>query len=186
MYNLYRLLDLHIFFILVFFPFTEHRTVSRHFFHLLIISIYFIIHTNIIGRYSNSGLRPSFLKPVMLCALILYMSSGTYSLKSTPNDRFLKSFIMAGLFTLRVFARYLQRGSRRRNIFTFPIWWLTWSLNSGLTSNTLSKMVRWLNFLWCLLLMLCYVESDDREGIEVFSLYENINIFSPPPRFNFT
>ena len=28
----------------------------------------------------------------MLCVLILYMSGGTYSLKSTPNDRFLRNF----------------------------------------------------------------------------------------------
>ena len=31
------------------------------------------------------------LAPVMLCALILYMSGGTYSLKSTPNNRFVRS-----------------------------------------------------------------------------------------------
>ena len=31
----------------------------------------------------------------------LYVSSGTYSLTSTPNDRFLRNFFMAGLFTLR-------------------------------------------------------------------------------------
>ena len=53
----------------------------------------------------------------MLCALILYVRGGTYSLTSTPNDRFLRNFFMAGLFTLRVFARNLLRGSRRRNIF---------------------------------------------------------------------
>ena len=41
----------------------------------------------------------------MLCALILYMSGETYSLKSTPNDRFLSNFFMAILFTLRVLAR---------------------------------------------------------------------------------
>ena len=39
-----------------------------------------------------------------------------YSLKSTPNDRFEKLF-MAILFTLRVFARNLLRGNRRRNSF---------------------------------------------------------------------
>ena len=30
--------------------------------------------------------------PFMLCALILYMSGGTYSLKSTSNDRFSRNF----------------------------------------------------------------------------------------------
>ena len=47
------------------------------------------------------------------------MSGGTYSLTSTPNDRFLRNFFMAGLFTLRVIARNLLGGSRRRNIFFF-------------------------------------------------------------------
>ena len=41
----------------------------------------------------------------------------TYSLTSSPNDRFLRNFFMTGLFTLRVFARNLLRGSRRRNTF---------------------------------------------------------------------
>ena len=40
-----------------------------------------------------------------------------YSLMSTPNYRFLRNFFVTGLFTLRVFARNLLRGNRRRNIF---------------------------------------------------------------------
>ena len=37
----------------------------------------------------------------MLCALILYMSARTYSLKPTPNDRFfLRKFSCQSLFTL--------------------------------------------------------------------------------------
>ena len=35
------------------------------------------------------------------------------------NGRFLRNFFMAGLFTLRAFARNLLRGSPRRNIFFF-------------------------------------------------------------------
>ena len=54
----------------------------------------------------------------MLCALILYVSGGIYSLTSTPNAIFLRNFFIAGiLFTLRVFARNLLRDNRRRNIF---------------------------------------------------------------------
>ena len=52
----------------------------------------------------------------MLYTLILYISNGTYSLKSTPNDRFSEKLFIAILFTLRVFARNLLRGNRRRNI----------------------------------------------------------------------
>ena len=33
-----------------------------------------------------------FLTPLMLCVLILYISGGKYSLKSTPNDKFLGNF----------------------------------------------------------------------------------------------
>ena len=38
------------------------------------------------------------------------------SLTLAPNDRFLRNFFMTGLFTLRVFARNLLSGNRRRNI----------------------------------------------------------------------
>ena len=42
----------------------------------------------------------------------------TYSLKSTPNDRFYEKLFMEILFTLRVFARNLLRGTHQRNIFS--------------------------------------------------------------------
>ena len=62
----------------------------------------------------------------MLCVLILYISGGTYSLKSIPNDRFFEKLFMAILFTLHtVFARNLLRGNRRRKIlfvFRFDVW----------------------------------------------------------------
>ena len=61
---------------------------------------------------------------------------GTYSLKSTPKNRFWEAihgnFI---LITLRVCARNLLQGSRWRNIFRFSFWYLTWGLNSAFTSN---------------------------------------------------
>ena len=75
------------------------------------------LHTYIIGHYNPSvRITAQLLTLLMLCALILYVSGGTYSLTSTPNDRFLRNLFMARLFTLRVFARNLLRGSRRRNI----------------------------------------------------------------------
>ena len=75
-------------------------------------------HTHIIGNY-NPSVRITAQLPIslMLCALILYVGGGTYSLTLTPNDRFLRNFCMAGLFALRVFGRNLLGGSRRRNIF---------------------------------------------------------------------
>ena len=73
----------------------------------------------------------------MLCVLILYiLSGGTYSLKSTPNDRFfLEKLFMAILFTLRVFARNLLRGNRRRNTFRILFWCLAWDSNPGFLSS---------------------------------------------------
>ena len=58
------------------------------------------------------------------------MSGGTYSLISTPNVRFLSSFFMSILFTLRVFARNLLRGSGPWNIFSyfrFDVWPVIWT-----------------------------------------------------------
>ena len=55
--------------------------------------------------------------PSVRCVLILYISGGTYCLKSTTNDRFFEKLFMVILFTLRVFARNLLRGNRRRNTF---------------------------------------------------------------------
>ena len=70
----------------------------------------------------------------MLYVLILYISGGTYSLKSTPNDRFEKLF-MAILFTLRVFARNLLRENRQRNTFRILFWCPAWDSNPGFSSN---------------------------------------------------
>ena len=74
----------------------------------------------------------------MFCALILYVSGETYSLTSTPNDRFLRNFVMAGLVTLRVFARNLQREEIAKEIYIFfhiSFWCLTCDTNPGFMSN---------------------------------------------------
>ena len=54
-----------------------------------------------------------------------------YSLTSTPNDRFLRNFFMAILFTHRIFARNLVRGNRQRSTFRILFWSISWgsSLN---------------------------------------------------------
>ena len=74
-------------------------------------------HGNHTGSALQSALLTLFLTPLILCVLILYISGGTYSLKSIPNDRFFKRLFGAILFALRVFARNLLRGNRRRNAF---------------------------------------------------------------------
>ena len=56
--------------------------------------------------------------------------------KSTPRDRFVfEKLVMAILFTLRVFARNVLRGNRRRNTFRILFWCLPWGSNSGFSSN---------------------------------------------------
>ena len=59
------------------------------------------------------------------------MAGPTYSLKSTPNDRFFEKLFMGILFILRVFARNLLKGNRRRNNFRISFWCLTWDSNPG-------------------------------------------------------
>ena len=82
--------------------------------------------------------------PFMLCVLILYISGGSYNLKSTPNDRFHGNFLL----TLRVFARNLMRANRQRNIFHISFWCLTWHLNLFLMSNKLTHyLLDYVNFL---------------------------------------
>ena len=50
------------------------------------------IHTKLAITSLHLGLLTQFFIPLMLCVLILYISGGTYGLKSTTNDRFLKNF----------------------------------------------------------------------------------------------
>ena len=45
----------------------------------------------------------------VVCVNILYISGGTYSLKSTWNERFFEKLFVAILFTIRTFARNLER-----------------------------------------------------------------------------
>ena len=80
---------------------------------------YFYPHAYIIGHYNPSvRITAKLLTPFILCVLILSKSKASYSLTSTPNDRFLRgTFSWQDLFTLRVLARNLLRGNRRRNIF---------------------------------------------------------------------
>ena len=63
------------------------------------------IHTYIIGHY-NPSVRIIDLvshNTYVVCVLILYISSGTYSLKSTPNDRFFEKLFVAIFYLLSEF-----------------------------------------------------------------------------------
>ena len=76
------------------------------------------VYTYIIVHYSPSvRIAIIHLTPFMLYVLILYIRSGTCSLKSTPNNLFFEKLFMSILFSLRIFVRSLLRRSHWRNIF---------------------------------------------------------------------
>ena len=60
----------------------------------------------------QSGLLTWFLTPLMLCTLILYISGGTYSLKSTPNDRFFEKLFLAIFIYSQIFC---QKSTERKS-----------------------------------------------------------------------
>ena len=93
--------------------------------------------TYIIGYYNPSVRIIDLVSHTtyVVCVNFIHKCRGTYSLKSTPNDRFLEKLFMAILFTLRVFARNLLRGNRRRNTFLISFWCLAWGSNPGFSSN---------------------------------------------------
>ena len=73
-----------------------------------------------------------------------------WRLTSTPNNRFLRNFLMTVLFVLRAFARNLLRGNRRRNIFGFSFLMTAlgyeprlWGLISRLTTYYTTATSRW-------------------------------------------
>ena len=87
-----------------------------------------VVHT----RYERTASK-QFLK-----ALRTYII-GNYQDYWPSFSRFLAGFFekhfMAILFTLRVFARNLLRGNRRRNTFCILFWCLAWGSNPGFMSN---------------------------------------------------
>ena len=54
---------------------------------------------------------------------------------SIPNAKFSEKLFMEILFTLRIFAKNLLRGRRRRNTFCILFRCLAWASNPGFTSN---------------------------------------------------
>ena len=85
----------------------------------------------------QSGLLTQLLTPFMLRMLILYMSGGSYRrvLKSTSNDRFLRNFSLAILFTFRVFVRNLLMKYFFIFRFVGDVWQGVWTEASRLISQ---------------------------------------------------
>ena len=78
-----------------------------------------------IHNYSSSvRISTQLFTPTLVCVLILYMSSGTYSFKSNPNNTFFEKFYL--------FTEFLLRWSHRRNFFfSYFVLWEMSDLKSG-------------------------------------------------------
>ena len=87
-------------------------TPNDRFFEKLLMAILFYFHYN-----ASAGITTNLLTPLMLGVLILYISGGTYSLKSTPKGSGVEKLFIAILFIPKGFARNLLSGTRQRNIF---------------------------------------------------------------------
>ena len=78
------------------------------------------------------------LTPLMLCAIILYVSGRTYNLTSTQSRRFFEKLFYGRFIYSQSLATKLLRGIRRRSIlflFHISFWCLTWNTNPGFTFN---------------------------------------------------
>ena len=78
-------------------------------------------HTYIIDHYNPSVRITAQLLTLHVVCVNFTGEWRDLQLTLIPNDRFFRNFFMAGLFTLRVFARNLLRGSRWRNIFHISV-----------------------------------------------------------------
>ena len=67
--------------------------------------------------------------------LILYISGGTYSLKSTPNDRFFEKLFMAIFIDSQSFCQKSAERKSPKKYFSYLIWCLAWESNPGFSSN---------------------------------------------------
>ena len=103
------------------------RPNARHAIRKYNIFLNHYIYTYIIGHY-NSSVR---------ITTAIYTTYVVWINFIQQNSRFLRNFFRPVLFILKVFARNLSRNlsSRRRNIFIFSFWWLTWDTNPGFTYN---------------------------------------------------
>ena len=82
--------------------------------------IYFDGKVSVKIHYNNSvRIMTSLLTPLMLCALILYMSSRTYSLKSTPNYRFFKKLFHVNFTSKNLCQISVERKSPKKYYHIF-------------------------------------------------------------------
>ena len=90
------------------------------------------IHTYIIGHYNLS------VRIIDLVSYTIYVMCVNFihkwrdlQLKVDSERQIWETFLGNFIFALRVFARNLLRGNRRRNTFRISFWCLAWDLNTG-------------------------------------------------------
>ena len=107
--------------------------------HMLVITI-----NQSINHQYNWSLQP-FSQDYDLVSDTIYVVSVSFlyewrDLKSIPNNRFLRNFSMAILFSLTVFFFflpdfYLEEDAKEIIFFIFCFWCLNWDTNPGFTTN---------------------------------------------------
>ena len=90
------------------------------------------IHTYIIDHYKPSVRIIDLVSQTTYVVCVICIRKWRHLQFKVDSERLFEKLFMAILFTLRVFARNLLRGNRRRNI---SFWWLAWDSNPGFSSN---------------------------------------------------
>ena len=94
------------------------------------------LHNRLLNIIHNCNslvrITADLLTPLMLCALILYVSGETYSLTSTPNEIFFRNFTWQ-FCLIPEFLPEICWEDVAEEIFAF--WCLNWGLNRGFMSN---------------------------------------------------
>ena len=98
----------------------------------------------------------------MLCVLISYIRGGTYSLKSTTNDRFFWETFHGNFIYSQSFCQKSAERKSPKKYFSYLFWCLAWGWNPGFSSNKPTRLIslpsrpRWLQ------LRLCLTKKTDR------------------------
>ena len=101
------------------------------------VLFFIIVHTYIHNwplQPFSQDYWPSFSHHIY-CVLILHKWRDLQFIVNSERQIYLRNFSWQFLFTLRVFARNLLRGNRRRNTFRISFWCLAWDSNFGFSSN---------------------------------------------------
>ena len=92
---------------------------------------YIISHYNLSVRIIDLVSHTTYV----VCVIFIYKWGDLQFKVDSERQIFYEKHFTAILFTLRIFARNLLRGDRRRNTFRISFWCLAWDSNPGFSSN---------------------------------------------------